>query len=108
MCASVSGAYTFTHGAYNGSSPAWNSAMLQTDYALSKRTDFYLEGVYQNAHGAPADSVLSHATPRPAGFNSWRPSAFSSSRTCALIVCTAMSSRPAARAKAPSFTTIQK
>ena len=58
---SVSGAYTFTHGAYNGSSPAWNSAMLQTDYALSKRTDFYLEGVYQNAHGAPADSVLSHA-----------------------------------------------
>ncbi|MCC8400766.1 porin [Paraburkholderia sp. MMS20-SJTN17] len=58
---SVSGAYTFTHGAYNGSSPAWNSAMLQTDYALSKRTDIYLEGVYQNAHGAPADSVLSHA-----------------------------------------------
>ncbi|HEY2609082.1 porin [Paraburkholderia sp. RL18-103-BIB-C] len=58
---SVSGAYTFTHGAYNGSSPGWNTAMLQTDYALSKRTDFYLEGVYQNVHGAPADSVLSHA-----------------------------------------------
>lgn len=52
MCASVCGAYTFTHGAYNGSSPAWNSAMLQTDYTLSKRTDFHLEGVYQNAHGA--------------------------------------------------------
>ena len=58
---SVSGAYTFTHGAYNGSSPGWNTAMLQTDYALSKRTDFYVEGVYQNVHGAPADSVLSHA-----------------------------------------------
>jgi general bacterial porin, GBP family len=58
---SVSGAYTFTHGAYNGSSPDWNTAMLQTDYAVSKRTDFYLEGVYQNVHGAPADSVLSHA-----------------------------------------------
>ncbi|MBP0590816.1 porin [Paraburkholderia sp. LEh10] len=58
---SVSGAYTYTHGAYNGSSPGWNTAMLQTDYAVSKRTDFYLEGVYQNVHGAPADSVLSHA-----------------------------------------------
>ena len=58
---SVSGEYTYTHGAYNGSSPGWHTAMLQTDYALSKRTDFYLEGVYQNVHGAPADSVLSHA-----------------------------------------------
>ncbi len=58
---SVSGAYTYTHGAYNGSSPGWNTAMLQTDYSISKRTDFYLEGVYQNVHGAPADSVLSHA-----------------------------------------------
>ncbi|WP_128598194.1 porin [Paraburkholderia kirstenboschensis] len=58
---SVSGAYTYTHGAYNGSAPGWNTAMLQTDYAVSKRTDFYLEGVYQNVHGAPADSVLSHA-----------------------------------------------
>ncbi len=58
---SVSGAYTYTDGAYNGSSPGWNTAMLQTDYALSKRTDFYLEGVYQNVHGAPANSVLSHA-----------------------------------------------
>ncbi|WP_322015217.1 porin [Paraburkholderia sp. J12] len=58
---SVSGAYTYTHGAYNGASPGWNTAMLQTDYALSKRTDFYVEGVYENVHGAPADSVLSHA-----------------------------------------------
>lgn len=58
---SVSGAYTYTHGAYNGAAPGWNTAMLQTDYAFSKRTDIYLEGVYQNVHGAPADSVLSHA-----------------------------------------------
>jgi len=57
----VSGAYTYTHGAYNGSNPGWNTAMLQTDYAISKRTDFYLEGVYQNVHGAPQGSVLSHA-----------------------------------------------
>ncbi|WP_429301094.1 porin [Paraburkholderia sp. GAS199] len=57
----LSGAYTYTHGAYNGSSPGWNTGMLQADYSISKRTDFYLEGVYQNVHGAPADSVLSHA-----------------------------------------------
>lgn len=58
---SVAGAYTYTHGAYNGSSPGWNTAMIQCDYALSKRTDVYLEGAYQNVHGAPADSVLAHA-----------------------------------------------
>ncbi|QJP70439.1 porin [Burkholderia glumae] len=58
---SLSGAYTYTRGAYDGASPGWNTAMLQTDYALSKRTDVYLEGVYQNVHGAPAGSVLSHA-----------------------------------------------
>jgi len=58
---SVAGAYTYTHGAYSGSSPGWNTAMLQTNYSISKRTDFYLEGVYQNVHGAPADSVVSHA-----------------------------------------------
>ncbi|RKP46169.1 porin [Pararobbsia silviterrae] len=58
---SLSGSYTYTHGAYNGTNPGWNTAMLQSDYAVSKRTDFYLEGVYQNVHGAPADSVLSHA-----------------------------------------------
>ncbi|MBN3853714.1 MULTISPECIES: porin [unclassified Paraburkholderia] len=58
---SVSGAYTYTHGAYNGSNPGWNTGMIQTDYAISKRTDFYLEGVYQNVHGAPEGSVLSHA-----------------------------------------------
>lgn len=58
---SISGEYTFTEGAYNGSSPVWNMGMLQTDYALSKRTDVYLEGVYQNVHGAPDGSVLSHA-----------------------------------------------
>jgi predicted porin len=62
---SVSGSYTFTDGAFGdgatSATPAWNSVMLQTDYSLSKRTDFYLEGVYQHVHGAPAGSVLSDA-----------------------------------------------
>ena len=42
------------------------------------------------------------------GLSSWWPSAFSNSRTCALMVCTAMSSRSAARAKPPSLVTTQK
>lgn len=62
---SVSGSYTFTNGAYSdggvSASPNWNSVMLQTDYSLSKRTDIYLEGVYQHVHGAPAGSVLGEA-----------------------------------------------
>jgi predicted porin len=62
---SVSAAYTFTDGSYNdgatGSSPKWHTVMLQTDYSLSKRTDLYLEGVYQHAYGAPAGSVLASA-----------------------------------------------
>jgi GBP family porin len=61
----LSGAYTFTDGAYGdgatSASPMWNSVMLQTDYSLSKRTDIYLEGVYQHVHGAPAGSVLGEA-----------------------------------------------
>jgi len=62
---SVSGAYTFTDGRYSdgaaSASPGWNTVMLQTDYSLSKRTDLYLEGVYQNVHGAPAGTVLANA-----------------------------------------------
>ncbi|SIO72486.1 Outer membrane protein (porin) [Burkholderia sp. GAS332] len=61
----VSGAYTFTDGAYSdgatNATPAWNTVMLQTDYSLSKRTDVYLEGVYQHVHGAPGGSVLGDA-----------------------------------------------
>jgi general bacterial porin, GBP family len=34
---------------------------LLTDYSLSKRTDVYLQGVYQHAFGGPAGSVLSQA-----------------------------------------------
>jgi hypothetical protein len=44
----------------------------------------------------------------PAGLSSWWPSAFSSSRTWALMVCTAMPRRSAARAKPPSLVTTQK
>jgi len=45
---SVSAAYTFTDSRIDGVAPKWNQFTLQTDYALSKRTDVYLQGVYQH------------------------------------------------------------
>ncbi|APR38736.1 porin [Paraburkholderia sp. SOS3] len=48
--------YVFTNGHVTktstfGSSPKWNQIGLQTVYSLSKRTDVYLEGVYQHVSG---------------------------------------------------------
>lgn len=52
---SLAAAYTFTNGKVSGSNgsgdPKWHTVSLQGDYALSKRTDVYLEGVYQHASG---------------------------------------------------------
>jgi general bacterial porin, GBP family len=52
---SLAAAYTFTDGKVTGSNgtgdPKWHTASLQADYSLSKRTDVYLEGVYQHASG---------------------------------------------------------
>jgi predicted porin len=61
----LAGAYTFTDGRFTSeqgaSDPKWNQVTLMTDYSLSKRTDIYLEGVYQHVSGAQAGSVLSDA-----------------------------------------------
>jgi GBP family porin len=35
----------------DGVSPKYNQVTLQTAYALSKRTDVYLQGVYQHVSG---------------------------------------------------------
>ena len=48
--------YVFTNGHVTntstfGSSPKWNQFGLQTVYSLSKRTDVYVEGVYQRVSG---------------------------------------------------------
>jgi predicted porin len=52
---SLAAAYTFTDGRMTGSNgtgdPKWHTVSLQSDYALSKRTDVYVEGVYQHASG---------------------------------------------------------
>ncbi|WP_248295376.1 porin [Paraburkholderia sp. UYCP14C] len=45
------GMYTYTIG----TDAHWNQAALQADYTLSKRTDLYIEAIYQCASaGAPA------------------------------------------------------
>lgn len=52
---SLAAAYTYTDGrvgsASGGGDPKWHTVSLQADYSLSKRTDVYLEGVYQHASG---------------------------------------------------------
>jgi predicted porin len=63
---SVAGAYTFTDGSYStggsSSSPRWHEVTLQTDYSLSKRTDLYVEGIYEHVSGGPQGSILSSAS----------------------------------------------
>jgi general bacterial porin, GBP family len=48
-------AYTYTDGKVTGANgsgdPKWHTVSLQADYSLSKRTDVYVEGVYQHASG---------------------------------------------------------
>jgi len=45
------GNYTFTYGRVDDTSLRWHSLAAGGDYALSKRTDVYLAGVYQHATG---------------------------------------------------------
>ncbi|MDI7047636.1 porin, partial [Escherichia coli] len=62
----LGGSYTFTDGHFSDDgrsvAPKWNQFMLQADYALSRRTDVYLEGVYQHVSGADGISVLGNAS----------------------------------------------
>ncbi|EKS69449.1 MULTISPECIES: porin [Caballeronia] len=52
---SLDAAYTYTDGKVTGANgsgdPKWHTVSLQADYSLSKRTDVYVEGVYQHASG---------------------------------------------------------
>jgi GBP family porin len=62
----LGGSYTFTDGHFSDDgksiSPKWNQFMLQADYALSRRTDVYLQGVYQHVSGADGVAVLGNAS----------------------------------------------
>lgn len=53
----VSGAYTFTDARLDGASPKYHQITLQTDYALSRRTDVYAEAAYQHV-GSTGDSGI--------------------------------------------------
>jgi predicted porin len=62
----LGGSYTFTDGYFSDDgrsiAPKWNQFMLQADYALSRRTDLYLQGVYQHVSGADGIAVLGNAS----------------------------------------------
>ncbi|CAD6509959.1 Outer membrane porin protein [Paraburkholderia kirstenboschensis] len=47
---SIAGSYTYTRASLSGTRPHWNQFNLQTAYALSKRTDVYLQGEYQQVN----------------------------------------------------------
>jgi general bacterial porin, GBP family len=56
---SVAGSYTYTRASLAGTQPHWNQFNLQTAYALSKRTDVYLQGEYQQVNqGAIVDADI--------------------------------------------------
>jgi GBP family porin len=55
---SIAGSYTYTDGRIVGQTPSWHQFNLQTAYALSKRTDVYLQGEYQRVS---ADGLNLHA-----------------------------------------------
>lgn len=52
---SVSAAYTYTKGGFSGASgtlnPNFSTVVAQADYALSRRVDLYVEGVYVRVSG---------------------------------------------------------
>ncbi|KDR40828.1 porin [Caballeronia glathei] len=52
---SFDASYAYTDGKVTGGNgsgdPKWHTVSLQADYSLSRRTDVYVEGVYQHASG---------------------------------------------------------
>ena len=51
--------YTFTEGEvdYSGARPKYNQVNLLADYSLSKRTDVYLNAIYQKAAGGARANI---------------------------------------------------
>ncbi|SFT69382.1 porin, GBP family [Paraburkholderia aspalathi] len=56
------GSYTFTDARVSGVSPKYNQINLRADYSLSRRTDVYLEGVYQHVSGAGNSGITADIT----------------------------------------------
>ena len=66
---SLASAYTYTQANFGaGSLPKWGQFNLQADYALSKRTDVYLQGEYQHVmndqglHGETIGAMINNTT----------------------------------------------
>jgi predicted porin len=61
----VGGMYSYTDGTFDGSNgkrkPKWHQIGVMADYYLSKRTDIYLQGVYQKRAGDDTGTVLDTA-----------------------------------------------
>ncbi|KMQ73812.1 Outer membrane protein (porin) [Candidatus Burkholderia pumila] len=58
---SLAANYTYTNSRIDGVAPKWHQVDLQTAYALSKRTDVYLQGEYQHVvgiDGAPLGATI--------------------------------------------------
>ncbi|WP_433706582.1 porin [Paraburkholderia sacchari] len=59
---SLGASYTYTTASFESSKgnahPHWNQVMAQADYLLSKRTDLYIESVYQRVSGGNGISAF--------------------------------------------------
>ncbi|AUT59444.1 porin [Paraburkholderia terrae] len=56
----LSGAYTYTDASLQGVDPKYHQLTLQTDYALSKRTDVYAEAAYQHVGSTGSSGITAH------------------------------------------------
>ncbi|QSN61954.1 MULTISPECIES: porin [unclassified Caballeronia] len=54
---SLAANYTYTNSRIDGVAPKWHQVDLQTAYALSKRTDVYLQGEYQHVSGTDGTNL---------------------------------------------------
>ncbi|MBN3758059.1 porin [Paraburkholderia sp. Tr-20389] len=57
---SLSGAYTYTEASLQGVDPKYHQLTLQSDYALSKRTDVYAEAAYQHVGSTGSSGITAH------------------------------------------------
>ncbi|WP_322011170.1 porin [Paraburkholderia sp. J12] len=59
---SLAASYTYTDGHFDSStgtlSPKWHEAIVQADYRFSRRTDVYLESLYQTVSGGGGNPVF--------------------------------------------------
>jgi GBP family porin len=59
---SLAASYTYTDGRFESStanlSPKWHEGIVQADYRLSRRTDLYVESLYQTVSGGHGNPVF--------------------------------------------------